>query len=154
MGGERDAKENPLGKIGFGVSLIVTQTMFGSVFLRNKETKEEQTMKNSTRWILFLAGIVVLILCVHYFLVPLWPTYPIMRWGSHHFGPSTFPWSSFIGLLTIFGVGFVLYKLLFPSSGSQSTREEEDVCPYCGREFQRSESISGVRPDDLGKEKV
>ena len=153
MGGERDAKENPLGKIGFGVSLIVTQTMFGSVFLRNKETKEEQTMKNSTRWILFLAGIVVLILCVHYILVPLWPSYPMMGWGSHRFGPRTFPWGSFIGLLTIFGVGFVLYKFLFPSSGSQSTREE-DFCPYCGREFERSESISGVRPDDLGKEKV
>ena len=49
MGGERDAKENPLGKIGFGVFLILTQTMFENVFLRNKETKEEQTMKNSTR---------------------------------------------------------------------------------------------------------
>jgi len=110
-------------------------------------------MKNSTRWILFLAGIVVLILCVHYILVPLWPSYPMMGWGSHHFGPRTFPWGSFIGLLTIFGVGFVLYKLLFPASSSQSAKEE-DSCPYCGREFERSESIPGVRPEDLGKEKV
>ena len=109
-------------------------------------------MKNSTRWILFLAGIVVLILCIHYFLVPLWPSYPMMGWGYRHFGPRTFPWGFFIGLLSIIGL-FVLYKLLFPSSGSQSTKEE-DFCPYCGRDFQRSESISGVCPNDPGKEKV
>jgi len=39
--------------------------------------------------------------------------------------------------LTIFGVGFVLYKILFPSSGSQSEKEE-DSCPYCGREFEKA----------------
>jgi hypothetical protein len=105
-------------------------------------------MKNSTRWILFLAGIVVLILCVHYFLVPLWPSYPMMGWGSHRFGPRTFPWGSLIGLLTIFGVGFVLYKFLFPSSGSQSEKEE-DSCPYCGRNFHRSESISQGPPETI-----
>ena len=110
-------------------------------------------MKNSTRWILFLTGIVVLILCVHYFLVPLWPSYPIMGWGYRHFGPRTFPWGFFIGLLSIIGL-FVLYKLFFPSHGSQSPREEEDLCPYCGRELERNKSISGVRPEDLGKEKV
>jgi len=154
MEGERDAKENPSGKIGFGVFLILTQTMFGSVFLKNKETKEERTMKNSTRWILFLSGIVVSILCVHYILVPLWPSYPVMGLGYRHFGPRTFPWGSFIGLLTIFGMGFILYKLLFPSNISQSVKEEEDFCPLCGREFERSESIPGVRSEDLEKEKV
>ena len=97
-------------------------------------------MKNSTRWILFLAGIVVLILCVHYILVPLWPSYPMMGWGYHHFGPRAFHWGFFIGLLTILGVGFILYKLFSPSSGSQSEKEE-DSCPYCGREFERSKPI-------------
>jgi len=109
-------------------------------------------MKNSTRWILFLIGIVVLILCVHYFLVPLWPSYPMMGWGYRHFGPRTFPWSFFIGLLSVIGL-FVLYKLLFPSSGSQSAKEEH-LCPYCGREFERSESIPRVRSEDPGKEKA
>jgi len=60
----------------------------------------------------------------------------MMGWGSHRFEPRTFPWGSLIGLLTIFGVGFVLYKILFPSSGSQSEKEE-DSCPYCGREFEK-----------------
>ena len=110
-------------------------------------------MKTSTRWILFLAGIGVLILCAHYILVPLWPSYPMTGWGSHRFGPRTFPWGPFIGFLPIFGVGLVLYKCLFPSSGSQSNKEE-DSCPYCGREFERSESISGVRPEGLEREKV
>ena len=110
-------------------------------------------MKNSTRWVLFLAGIVVLILCVHYIFVPLWPSYPMMGWGSHRFWPRTFPWGPFIGLITIFGVGLVLYKCLFPSSGSQSAKEE-DSCPYCGREFVRCESIRGIRPEGLEKEKV
>ena len=87
-------------------------------------------MKNSTRWILFLGGIVVLILCVHYIVVPLWPSYPMMGWGYHHFGPRAFPWGSFIGLLTILGVGFILYKLLSPSFGSQSIKGEEDLCTY------------------------
>ena len=114
--------------------------------------KEEKEMKDSTRWILFLGGIVVMILGIHYFFIPLWPSYPVMGWGSHRFGPRSFPWGSFIGLLTIFGVGFILYKLFFPSSGS--TREEEDVCPYCGREFERGESISGASPEDLQKEKI
>jgi hypothetical protein len=110
-------------------------------------------MSNSIRWILFLTGIVVLILCIHYILLPLWPSYPMMGWGHRHFGPRTFPWGSVIGLLTLFGVGFICYKLLFPASISQSAKEE-DSCPCCGREFERGESISGVRDEDLEKEKV
>jgi hypothetical protein len=105
-------------------------------------------MSNSTRWILFLTGIVAVILSVHYFLVPLWPSYPMMGWGSHRFGPRIFPWGSFIGLLTIFGVGFVLYKLLSPASSSQSATEE-DSCPYCGRKFERSESLSQEPPETI-----
>ena len=97
-------------------------------------------MTNSIRWVLFLIGIAVLIVCVHYILMPLWPSYPMMDWGHRHSGPRTFPWGSFIGLLTIFGVGFILYKLFFPSSGS--TREEEDVCPCCGREFEKSDAVT------------
>jgi len=111
-------------------------------------------MKISTRWILFLAGIVVLILCVNYILMPLWPSYPVMGWGFRHFGPRTFPWGSFLGLLIAFIIGLALYKLLFPSSASQLAKEEEDFCPYCGRELERSESVSGVCHGDLGKEKA
>ena len=110
-------------------------------------------MKNSTRQILFLGGIAVLILCVHYIVVPLWPSYPVMGWGYHHFGPRAFPWGFFIGLLGIIGI-FVLYKLLFPSSVSKSAKEEEDLCPYCGQEFERSESTTGVHSEDLLKEKA
>jgi|CryGeyStandDraft_6_1057127.scaffolds.fasta_scaffold129567_2 hypothetical protein len=141
MEGERDAKENPSGKIGFGVFLILTQTMFGSVFLKNKETKEERTMKNSTRWILFLSGIVVSILCVHYILVPLWPSYPVMGLGYRHFGPRTFPWGSILGLLLTFVIGFAWFKILFPSSGTSSSSEKkaEDFCPFCVGEFEECE---------------
>ena len=96
-------------------------------------------MTNSIRWLLFLVGIGVLILCGYYIFMPLWPSYPMMDWGHRHSGPRTFPWGSFIGLLTIFGVGFILYKLFFPSSGS--TREE-DVCPCCGREFEKSDAVT------------
>ena len=99
-------------------------------------------MKNSTRWALFLGGIVVMIFSIYYFFVPLWPAHPTIGWGYRHFGTRTFPWGSFIGLLTLFGMGFVLYKLFFPSSRSQSTREEEDVCPYCGREFEKSDAVT------------
>jgi len=105
-------------------------------------------MSNSIRWILFLTGIVAVVLSVHYFLVALWPTYPMMGWGSHRFGPRAFPWGAFVGLFAIFGVGFILYKLFFPLSGSQSTIKKEEVCPYCGREFEPSESMSGTRPED------
>jgi len=154
MGGERDAKENPLGKIGAGVSLIVTQIIFGKIFLRNKQTKEEQTMKNSTRWILFLAGIVVLILCVHYFLVPLWPSYPTTGWGYRHFGPRTFPWVFLLELLIAFIIGFALYKLLFHHPDLNQREKRRMSAPYCGREFQRSESTTGVHSEDLSKEKA
>jgi hypothetical protein len=99
-------------------------------------------MKTSVRWVLFLAGIVVLILCVHYLLVPSWASYPMIGWGFHRFGPRIFPWGSFIGLLTILIIGFVLYKLIFPPSGSQATKEKENFCPCCGREFQQNEQIS------------
>jgi hypothetical protein len=114
--------------------------------LKNKETKEEHTMSNSIRWILFLTGIVAVILSVHYFLVPLWPSYPMMGWGYRHFGSRTFPWGSLTGLLTIFGVEFILYKLLFPSSGSQPTKKEEDFCLYCGREFQKGDPAAQEPP--------
>lgn len=107
-------------------------------------------MKASVRWVLFLAGIVVLILCVHYFLVPSWASYPMTGWGFHRFGPRIFPWSSFIGLLTILVIGFVLYKLLFPSSGSQGTKEEENLCPHCGQKLQQSEPDSKKSPETPG----
>jgi hypothetical protein len=102
-------------------------------------------MKNSTRWALFLGGIVVMILGIHYFFIPLWPTYPTIGWGYRHFGPRTFPWGSFIGLLILFGMGFVLYKFLFPSSGSQSEKEE-DSCPYCGRKFEKGDQAAQESP--------
>jgi hypothetical protein len=77
----------------------------------------------------------------------------VMGWGYRHFGPRIFPGVSFLGVLIAFIIGFALYKLLFPSSGSQPKKEEK-FCPYCGREFERIESISGVRPEGLEKEKV
>lgn len=113
-------------------------------------------MKNSTRWILFFAGIGVLILGMYYFVNPswlFWPPYSTMGWRPHYFGPRIFSWVPFLGLSIAFIIGFTLYKLLFPSSGSQPKKEEK-FCPFCGRDLQRSESISGVRPEDLGKEKV
>jgi hypothetical protein len=108
-------------------------------------------MKNSARWVLLLLGAAVLILGVCYFVLPFWPVYPMLGWRSHHFGPRTFPWGSFLGVLIAFTIGLTLYKLLFPSSASQSAKEGEDFCPYCGRELERNQSISGVRPEDLGK---
>lgn len=104
-------------------------------------------MKNALRWMLFLVGIVVLVLGVHYFLVPYFPlpfrsSYPMIGWGFHRFGPRMFLWDSFLGLLAIIGIGFLLYKLIFPSSGSQATKEKENFCPCCGREFQQDEEIS------------
>jgi len=97
-------------------------------------------MTNSIRWLLFLIGIAVITLCGYYVFMPLWPSYPVMGWGHRHSGPRTFPWGSIVGLLTLFGVGFILYKLFFPSSGS--TREEEDACPCCGREFEKSDAVT------------
>ena len=113
-------------------------------------------MNKSTRWILFIAGIGVLVLGMCYFIIPswlFWPPFFAMGGRLHYFGPKTFPWVSFLWLLIAFIVGFALYKLLFPSSGSQPKKEER-FCPYYGREFERSESVSGVRPEDLGKEKA
>ena len=111
-------------------------------------------MKNSTRWVLFLVGAAALIIGVYYFVLPSWPVYPMIGWRSHHFGPRTFPWAFLLWPSIALMIGFAFYKLLFPSSGSQSTRVEEDYCPYCGREFERSESISGIRPEGHEKEKV
>ena len=113
-------------------------------------------MKNSARRILFLGAIGILILGVYYFAFPswlFWPPYSTMGWRPHYFGPRTFPSISFLGLLIAFIIGFGLCKLLFPSSGSQQ-KNEEKFCPFCGRELQQGESISGARPEDLGKEKV
>ncbi len=112
-------------------------------------------MKTSVRWVLFLAGVVVLVLCVHYFLGPYFPlpfraSYPMIGWGFHRFGPGIFPWGSFVGLLTILVIGFVLYKLLFPSSGSQATKEEEGFCPHCGQKLQKSEADSKRSPEIPG----
>jgi nitrate reductase gamma subunit len=99
-------------------------------------------MKASRRWLLFLGGVVVLFLGIHYLLVPSWASYPMIGWGFHRFGPRIFPWGSFIGLLAIIGSGFLLYKLIFPLSGSQATKEKENFCPCCGREFPQNEEIS------------
>ena len=96
-------------------------------------------MKNSTRWILFIAGIGVLVLGMHYFINPSWPFYFTMGWRPHYFGPRIFPGISFLGLLIIFMIGFVLYKVLFRSSHSKSA--EKDFCPFCGRKFERNEPI-------------
>jgi hypothetical protein len=125
--------------------------------LRNKEAKEEQAVKNSTRWILFLGVIGVLFLGIYYFIIPsllFWPPYSVMGWRPYYFGPRTFPGVSFLGLLIAFIIGFALYKLLLPSSGSRLAKEEKDFCPFCGRDLRGSESISRARPEDLGKEKV
>jgi hypothetical protein len=111
-------------------------------------------MKHSTRWILLVAGAAVLIFGLYYFILPSWSAYAMMGWGFRHFGPRTFPSGSFLGLLIAFIIGLAICKLLFPSSASQSAKEEEDFCPYCGRELERSESVSGVNPEDLGKEKA
>ena len=99
-------------------------------------------MNTSGRWGLFLGGMVVLVMGVHYFLVAPWASYPMVHWGFHRFGPGIFPWSSLLGLLAVIGIGFLLYKLLFPSTGSQATKEKENFCPCCGREFQLDEEIS------------
>jgi hypothetical protein len=98
-------------------------------------------MKSSGRWVLFLGSITVLILGVHYFLAAPWASYPMVHWGFHRFGPRIFPWGSLLGVLAVTGIGFLLYKLIFPSSDSQATKEEEDSCPYCGREFEQGEEI-------------
>ena len=97
-------------------------------------------MTNSIRWVLFLVGSVLLILCVHYILVPLWPTPSLIGWRPHHVTYRGFPWGSFVGLLAVFGIGFILYKLLFPTSGSESTGEKR-FCPYCGRDFQEDSTV-------------
>ena len=113
-------------------------------------------MTTSIRRTLFIAGIGILILGMYYFINPswlFWPPYSTMGWRPHYFGPRTFPSVSFLGLLIAFIIGFALCKLLFPVSGSQP-KKEETFCPFCGRDLQRSESISGTHPEDLGKEKV
>ena len=93
------------------------------------------------RWLLFLAGVVVLILCAHYYLVPLWASFPPIGWGSRHFRPRMFPWGSVVGLAAMVAGGFVLYKVLFPSSSYQS-REEEELCPYCNQKLLQSQPDS------------
>ena len=105
-------------------------------------------MKTSTRWLLFLAGVVVLILCVHYFLVPLWASYPTIGWGSRHFRPRMFPWGSVVGLAAMLAGGFIWYKVLFPSSGSKS-RDEEELCPYCNQKLPQSQPDSKIPPEPL-----
>jgi hypothetical protein len=76
----------------------------------------------------------------------------MIGWGFYRFGPRIFPWGSFIGLLTVLVIGFVLYKLIFPSSGSRSKKEEENFCPFCGRELRRSEPISMTSPETPSSE--
>jgi hypothetical protein len=111
-------------------------------------------MKNTIRWGFFLAGIAILFLIFfHYFAPPFWPFHPSIGWRPYYFGPRTFPWVSFLGVLIAFIIGFALYKFLFPLSGSQPKKEEK-FCPFCGRDLQRSKSISEAHPEDLGKEKV
>lgn len=100
-------------------------------------------MKTSVRWVLFLFGIAVLILCLHYFLVPSWAAYPMIGLRFHRFGPGIFPWSPFIGLLTIFVIGFVLYRVIFPPSSSQATKGKENFCPWCGHKLTPREPDSG-----------
>ena len=100
-------------------------------------------MKTSVRWVLFLFGIAVLILCLHYFLVPSWAAYPMIGLRFHRFGPGIFPWSPFIGLLTIFVIGFVLYRVIFPPSSSQATKGKENFCPLCGHKLTPREPDSG-----------
>jgi hypothetical protein len=38
-------------------------------------------------------------------------------------------------------------RLLFPSPGSQATKEEEDLSPYCGRKLQKTEADSRTFPE-------
>ena len=116
---------------------------------------EEQAMKNSTRWILFLGVIGVLFLGIYYFIIPsllFWPPYSVMGWRPYYFGPRTFAGVSFLGLLIAFIIGFALYKLLRPSSGSRSAKEEKDFCPFCGRDLRQSELISEGPRQNNGQE--
>jgi hypothetical protein len=113
-------------------------------------------MKKSTRWLLFIAGIGVLVLGMYYFINPswlFWPPYSTMGWRPHYFGPRTFPGVSFLGLLIAFIIGFALYKLLFPSSGSQPKKGEK-FCPFCGRDLRESEPISETSSENHHSQKL
>jgi len=105
-------------------------------------------MKTSTRWLLFLAGVVGLILCVHYFLVPLWASYPTIGWGSRHFRPRMFPWGSVVSLVAMLAGGFIWYKVLFPSPSPQ-LRKEEELCIYCNQKLPQSQPDSKKSPEPL-----
>jgi hypothetical protein len=111
-------------------------------------------MKNSRRWVLFIAGIGVLVFGMYFINLSwlFWPPYHTMGWRPPYFGPRTFPGVSLFGLLIAFITGFALCKWFLPSSGFQQKKEEK-FCPFCGRDLQQRESIPGVRPEDLGKEK-
>jgi len=151
MGGERNAKENPLGKIGFGVFLIMIQTMFGSVFLRNKETKEEQTMKNTMRWGLFIAGISILFLFFYYFFFPFWPLHPSFGWRVHSFGPRIWPAFPLFGMLILIVAGTLIAKYFFQAlrDSSMPKKDELAFCPHCGRDLRQGRAISEVQPEKL-----
>ena len=110
-------------------------------------------MKNSTRWILFLGGIVVLILGVHYIVVPLWPSYPVMGWGYHHFGPRTFPWGFFIGLLGIIGMDSFCtsFSSLHPALNQQ--RKKRFSAHTAAGSLSEVNRLQGYAPKILAKRK-
>jgi hypothetical protein len=64
-----------------------------------------------------------------------------------------FPWGPVVGLAAISAGGFIWYKILFSSSSSQSTKKEEDLCPYCGQKLWVSEADSpkSSEPSSIGR---
>jgi len=98
-------------------------------------------MKNGTRWGLVVIVVAGLFLTFYYLGFPFWPPYFLGGWGYRSFGPRMGPAFPLFGLLVFIVLGFVLVRLLFPTSPRASSPPDEGwtFCPHCGGDLRQAE---------------
>jgi hypothetical protein len=108
-------------------------------------------MKNSMRWSLVLAGIIVLFLITYYLGFRFWPLYPMWGWRFHSFGPRIWPVFPLFGLLILFVAGILIAKYFFQAlrDALMPKKDELASCPYCGKDLRQGRAISEVQPEKL-----
>jgi hypothetical protein len=111
--------------------------------------KEYKKMKNGMRWGWVVIVVAGLLLTLYYLGFPFWPPYFFWGGGYRSFGPRIGPAFPLFGLLVLIVLGFVLVRLISPSSGRASLPPGEGwtFCPYCGGDLRQGGKAERTKGD-------
>jgi len=104
-------------------------------------------MKNGMRWGWVMIVVAGLCLTFYYLGFPFRPPYFFGGWGYRSFGMRMWPAFPFFGLLVLIVLGFILVRLIFPSSRRASPPPDEGwtFCPYCGGDLRQGGKAGGTK---------